>query len=41
MAERSEVMGKVFRTAEWQEIMKHNPGVEHYHRIEATFAEQL
>jgi hypothetical protein len=41
MTRRNEVMGKVFRTPEWQEIMKHNPGVEHYHRIEAKFAEQL
>ena len=30
-----------FRTPEWQEIMKRNPGVENYHRTEAKFAEQL
>jgi hypothetical protein len=41
MTKRHEVMGKAFRTPEWQEIMTHNPGVEHYRRIEAKFAEQL
>jgi hypothetical protein len=41
MAKRNEVMGEIFRTPEWQEIMKHNPGVENYHRTEARFAEQL
>jgi hypothetical protein len=41
MTRRNEVMAKVFRTPEWQEIMKHNPGVENYHRTEAKFAEQL
>ena len=38
---RNEVMGKVFGTPEWQEIMKTNPGQEHYHRIEAKFADEL
>lgn len=41
MTKRNEVMAEVFRTPEWREIMKHNPGVENYHRTEAKFAELL
>ena len=38
---RNEQMGKIFATEAWSEIMKTNPGAEHYHRIEAKFAEEL
>lgn len=41
MTRRHEVMAEVFGTPEWRDIMKHNPGVENYHRTEAKFAEQL
>lgn len=38
---RHNVMGKVFATDEWLEIMKGNPGKEHYLRTEAKFTEEL
>jgi hypothetical protein len=41
LAKRNEVMGKVFASPEWREIMKGNPGQENYHRIEAKFADSL
>lgn len=41
LATRSEVMGKVFASDEWREIMKGNPGEQNYMRIEAKFAESL
>ena len=41
MAQRNEVMGRVFASSEWKRIMKENPGPEHYHRKEAKFAEAL
>ena len=41
MATRNDVMSKVFASAEWQKIMKQNPGQEYYHRTEAKFAEAL
>ncbi len=41
LATRHDTMGKVFATEEWAEIMQGNPGAQHYHRIEAKFAEQL
>ncbi len=41
MTQRKEVMGSLFASVEWQEIMKQNPGPEHYHRKEAKFAEGL
>ena len=41
MAKRNAVMGEVFATDEWREIMSHNPGQENYHRTEAKFAESL
>ena len=34
-------MAEVFATPEWTEIAAGNPGLEHYHRIEAKFAEEL
>jgi hypothetical protein len=41
MTQRNEVMARVFASSEWQEVMKQNPGQEHYHRKEAKFAEAL
>ncbi len=41
MDQRNAVMGKVFGSSEWREIMKDNPGQENYHRTEAKFAESL
>ena len=41
MATRNESMGKIFTNEAWDEVMKTNPGAEHYHRIEAKFAEEL
>ena len=41
METRNEQMGKIFATEKWAEIMQTNPGPEHYHRIEAKFAEEL
>ncbi|MDH4366234.1 MAG: NIPSNAP family protein [Acidimicrobiia bacterium] len=38
---RNNVMDKVFATEAWAEISKHNPGLQHYHRIEVKFAEEL
>ncbi len=38
---RNDVMGKVFANEAWDEISKHNPGRQHYHRIEVKFAEEL
>lgn len=40
-ATRDDRMGKIFATDDWTEIMKTNPGAQHYHRIEAKFAEEL
>lgn len=41
METRNDQMGKIFAAEAWSEIMKTNPGPEHYHRIEAKFAEEL
>jgi hypothetical protein len=41
MAQRQEVMGRVFASDEWQDIMNKSPGKEHYHRKEARFTEAL
>ena len=41
METRNEQMGKVFAAEAWSEIVKSNPGIEHYHRIEARFADEL
>ena len=41
MATRNEQMAKIFVGEGWDEVMKSNPGAEHYHRIEAKFADEL
>ena len=41
IAQRNEVMERVFAAGEWQDVMKKNPGKEHYHRKEVRFAEAL
>ena len=41
MQTRNRVMGEVFGSEDWQEIMAANPGQQHYHRTEAKFAESL
>ncbi len=41
IATRNRVMGEVFGSSEWQEIMAANPGQENYHRTEAKFAKAL
>ena len=41
VATRHRVMGEVFGSAEWREIMAANPGQENYLRTEAKFAEAL
>ena len=38
---RNRVMGEVFGSDEWREIMAANPGQANYHRTEAKFAEAL
>ena len=38
---RHRVMGDVFGSDEWREIMAANPGQENYHRTEAKFAEAI
>ena len=38
---RHDTMAKIFGTPEWNEIAEGNPGRQHYHRIEAKFAEEL
>ena len=41
LATRHERMAEIFATPEWKDIAAGNPGREHYHRIEAKFAEEL
>jgi len=38
---RHRVMGEVFGSDAWREIMSANPGQENYHRTEAKFAEAI
>lgn len=41
VATRHSAMADIFKTDEWAEIMKGNPGTEHYHRTEVKFADSL
>ena len=41
MNQRKEVMGRVFTSDEWREVVKQSPGMEHYLRKEVRFTEEL